>query len=61
MRGLFAAHVILMPSAKRTSWEAVFTFSMTGGIKMKPPGGAEIQIKFGVYDVFLLFILAAPF
>lgn len=30
-----------MPSAKRTSWEAVFTFSMTGGIKMKPPGGAE--------------------
>lgn len=35
--------------------------SVTGGIKMKPPGGAEIQIKFGVYDVFLLFILAAPF
>lgn len=25
---------------------------------MKPPGGGEIQIKFGVYDVFLLFILA---
>lgn len=50
-----------MPSAKRTSWEAVFTFSMTGGIKMKPLGGAEIQIKFGIYDDFLLFILAAPF
>lgn len=26
---------------------------------MKPLGGAEIQIKFGVYDDFLLFILAA--